>query len=338
MVVQTEYFINEVENYLQDAEIAFTEWANMMSNIATDVGVDMSALGEKVQNIVSNSDKLSDIIIDKIIPAVDKEIESVKDITSKYSTLREELSKVKTSYELIIKAINDTIKAQSNLSSSVNSTTTNYASNSGGSNNAGNTGGGGNEGSNGGSSNPNKPKQPSTPEATVTLYSNPYGAGGAKATFKKGKFDAVFHSFGNTHGFPYVITATDDKGKTGWITQKDYNTLTSLDTGGYTGHWGPYGKLAMLHEKELILNKDDTENFLASMGILERILQVIDLQSMSSQLGGILSSPMLGVTNNPNLEQNVHIEASFPNATNHNEIEEAFNNLINTASQYANRK
>ena len=338
MVVQTEYFINEVENYLQDAEIAFTEWANMMSNIATDVGVDMSALGEKVQNIVSNSDKLSDIIIDKIIPAVDKEIESVKDITSKYSTLREELSKVKTSYESIIKAINDTIKAQSNLSSSVNSTTTNYASNSGGSNNASNTGGGGNGGSSGGSSNPNKPKQPSTPEATVTLYSNPYGAGGAKATFKKGKFDAVFHSFGNTHGFPYVITATDDKGKTGWITQKDYNTLTSLDTGGYTGHWGPYGKLAMLHEKELILNKDDTENFLASMGILERILQVIDLQSMSSQLGGILSSPMLGVTNNPNLEQNVHIEASFPNATNHNEIEEAFNNLINTASQYANRK
>lgn len=336
MVVQTEYFINEVENYLQDAEIAFTEWANMMSNIATDVGVDMSSLGEKVQNIVSNSDKLSDIIIDKIIPAVDKEIQSVKDITSKYSTLREELSKVKTSYESIIKAINDTIKAQSNLSSSVSSTTTNYAPSSGGGNSK--NSGGSKGGSDGNSSNSSKSKQPSVPQATVTLYSNPYGAGGAKATFKKGKFDTVFHSFGNTHGFPYVITATDDKGKTGWITQKDYNTLTSLDTGGYTGNWGPYGKLAMLHEKELILNKDDTENFLASMGILERILQVIDLQSMSSQLGGILSSPMLGVTNNPNLEQNVHIEASFPNATNHNEIEEAFNNLINTASQYANRK
>jgi hypothetical protein len=38
------------------------------------------------------------------------------------------------------------------------------------------------------------------------------------------------------------------------------------------------------------------------------------------------------------LEQNVHIEASFPNATDHNEIEEAFNNLVNLASQYANRK
>jgi hypothetical protein len=38
------------------------------------------------------------------------------------------------------------------------------------------------------------------------------------------------------------------------------------------------------------------------------------------------------------LEQMVSIEAHFPNVTDRNEIEEAFNNLINTASQYANRK
>ena len=34
----------------------------------------------------------------------------------------------------------------------------------------------------------------------------------------------------------------------------------------------------------------------------------------------------------------VTITAEFPNATNHSEIEEAFTNLINKASQYANRK
>ena len=33
------------------------------------------------------------------------------------------------------------------------------------------------------------------------------------------------------------------------------------------------------------------------------------------------------------LEQNVHIEANFPNVTNHNEIEEALRNLVNAASQ-----
>jgi hypothetical protein len=34
----------------------------------------------------------------------------------------------------------------------------------------------------------------------------------------------------------------------------------------------------------------------------------------------------------------VHITAEFPGVNDHYEIEEAFNNLINKASQYANRK
>jgi hypothetical protein len=59
---------------------------------------------------------------------------------------------------------------------------------------------------------------------------------------------------------------------------------------------------------------------------------------MSSQLGGILSSPTFGQFGGEVLEQNVHIEASFPAVQDRNEIEEAFNNLINQASQYANRK
>jgi hypothetical protein len=43
-------------------------------------------------------------------------------------------------------------------------------------------------------------------------------------------------------------------------------------------------------------------------------------------------------TGSETLEQSVTIHAEFPNATNHNEIEEAFNNLVNRASQYANRR
>jgi hypothetical protein len=38
------------------------------------------------------------------------------------------------------------------------------------------------------------------------------------------------------------------------------------------------------------------------------------------------------------LEQNVHITAEFPNATDKHEILEAFDNVINLAAQYANRK
>jgi len=40
---------------------------------------------------------------------------------------------------------------------------------------------------------------------------------------------------------------------------------------------------------------------------------------------------------NNTLEQNVHIEASFPNVSDRNELEEAFENLVNKAAQYAHQ-
>ena len=123
------------------------------------------------------------------------------------------------------------------------------------------------------------------------------------------------------------------------FTDQDWS-IAGLATGGYTGDWeGAYGKLAFLHQKELVLNAGDTENFLASMEVLERILRVIDLHSANSQIGGLLSSPAYRGHNNESvIQQDVRIEASFPGVTDRNEIEEAFNNLVNQASQYANRK
>ena len=113
--------------------------------------------------------------------------------------------------------------------------------------------------------------------------------------------------------------------------------IGSYDTGGYTGSWGPEGRLALLHQKELVLDPQDTSNFLAATGILRDIANMIDLQAMySSMISPSASS--IGGTSGGFFEQSVHIEANFPNATDRNEIQEAFNNLLNTASQYANRK
>ena len=114
-------------------------------------------------------------------------------------------------------------------------------------------------------------------------------------------------------------------------------TLFGFDTGGYTGSWGTEGRLAMLHQKELILNAEDTENFLSALGILRSIVETIDLQATEKAFNNssIKAWPIPETTS---LEQQVTIHAEFPNAINHTEIEEAFNNIINTASQYANRK
>ena len=96
--------------------------------------------------------------------------------------------------------------------------------------------------------------------------------------------------------------------------------------------------MLMVHENELILNSDQTNKFFDNLAIMESILSVIDSYAIGQQLGGMLASPSYGGNATGALEQNVKIEASFPSVTDRNEIEEAFNNLVNKASQYANRK
>ena len=113
-------------------------------------------------------------------------------------------------------------------------------------------------------------------------------------------------------------------------------------TGMYTGSWnGPdieeNGKLAFLHQKELVLNASDTENMLSAVKLIREISRTIDLQALISSQGiGALLPGSINSANNV-LDQNVHIDASFPNVTNHIEIEEAFHNLVGKASQFAQR-
>ena len=168
-----------------------------------------------------------------------------------------------------------------------------------------------------------------TVKSTATHFSRDGGNGTRMRSFVPGSTYSVMQIQGEEVLIGRNGTAT------GWVRKTD---LVGFNTGGYTGEWGPYGKLAILDEKELVLNKGDTANFLASMELLEHILEIIDLQATSAQLGGMLNSPRYADSKIETIEQNVHIEASFPAVQDRNEIEEAFNTLINRASQYANRK
>jgi hypothetical protein len=105
------------------------------------------------------------------------------------------------------------------------------------------------------------------------------------------------------------------------------------DTGGYTGDWNSSeGRMAMLHEKEIILNKSDTANFLDALEIL-RSLNMSMLQGLG-KMGAISAFGAAGLTSTTPIEQNVHITAEFPNVSVRAEIEAAFNNLIDEAIQY----
>lgn len=120
--------------------------------------------------------------------------------------------------------------------------------------------------------------------------------------------------------------------KKGIITPNDYGV--AYDTGGYTGAWGPEGRVAVLHEKELVLNASDTENFLQGIQVLREISAVLDKNALVAATAN-LASLRTSFEKQP-LEQNVQIHAEFPNVQDHNEIEIAIRNLTNAASQYVN--
>lgn len=132
----------------------------------------------------------------------------------------------------------------------------------------------------------------------------------------------------------YNVQLTDKQAIALW--DKYISTIQKYDTGGYTGEWSQDGKLAVLHQKELVLNASDTANMLDIVNVVRDIVQQIDAQALYSR-GRRFDLPRIE-TRAETLEQNVHIEANFPNATSHQEIEQAFDNLINLASQYANKK
>ena len=112
-------------------------------------------------------------------------------------------------------------------------------------------------------------------------------------------------------------------------------------SGMYTGDWGDNsGKIAVLHRKELVLNANDTENILSAVDMIRSISKTIDLNALAA--GSIFASPNSAYKSSfgsrDSLEQNVHIQAEFPNVSDHNEIEEALNNLVERAAQFAGRK
>lgn len=126
------------------------------------------------------------------------------------------------------------------------------------------------------------------------------------------------------------------------ITQDNpYKKPSSFDSGGYTGPWGSEGKLALLHEKELILNKTDTENILDAVNIIRSMSQSITSSLVNDLVDLVGSWNRLTTNVNSSTEkipQMITIDASFPNVSVASEIEEAFNDLANQAAQFASIK
>jgi len=167
-----------------------------------------------------------------------------------------------------------------------------------------------------------------------TYYATSYGEGSSGSLYS-GVAQGVIVDRINGNPFGVHIHSADGRYPAlGWVRRSQ---LSGYDTGGYTGEWGNSGRLALLHQKELVLNQQDTRNLLNAVNIMRTITNTIGskvldrLATISANNG--FNGGVGGV-----LDQNVNIQATFPNVRDHNEIEEALNNLVNRASQFVQNK
>ena len=125
-------------------------------------------------------------------------------------------------------------------------------------------------------------------------------------------------------------------------------SAAGFDTGGYTGEFDN-AKLAFLHEKELVLNQEDTKNILSAVSAMRAlgpefiasIESALDNNALSAK--GLMASRLGNNTQvapaNDTIEQRVTIEhVEFPNVTSSDEIQDALRSLVDDAAQWANRR
>lgn len=128
------------------------------------------------------------------------------------------------------------------------------------------------------------------------------------------------------------------------LEKRDKAGASSFDTGGYTGDWSDAsGRLAILHSKELVLNKEDTENILDAVSAVRDIKDIGNsiISSIMQSIGNLFNSNFSinsvypqTISNDTSSNNIFNINADFPNATNVDEIKEAILSLPTLASQF----
>ena len=351
-----------IKNVTSLCETLDEKFENINKKAFPELGEELSTLEGAVEKVEEKSNTLAKTIDEKLIPQLEDEMKKVADTATEYLKLLPILEQVRREHESLVQEFERDLQNKAGVNIPETAVVGNGQSSGDGSGSFGS----GNSSSGNGSGNAAKNFLQSIQNGFQSLSD-----AGASIIATGILFEAIKHSnripekgeeitvFAHTPYYKNPGGDEDDRigvlpaaqGKisqvngnwakvnvglaSGWV---HVDQIAGYDTGGYTGDWaGSYGKLAMLHKKELVLNEGDTKNFLASMNLLDKILQTIDLQTANAQYVGNLLMPKVKSSNDI-LEQNVHIEANFPNATNKNEIEEAFKDIVNLASQYANRR
>lgn len=316
---------------------ALTKYKGNIGNISSEIGVSYDQLSDKVDRLTQANEELQN----KATSAIDEiwnKISELQDVTEAQAAWTKEIY---NTIAAIQKLASETATAVQKYNEAVGSINKLGATGSwsGGAGSGGSGAGAGSGGYQGGSINT------STSTSSAGTYYWIQNDTIVSRYFKK-KEDAIAW-----------INARPEYGLNRSTTLKsgsflDYSNSTSgrimkYASGGYTGDWGSDGRLAVLHQKELVLNQEDTKNMLAAVQsirelapsmIAEMRARISGTAAASQSLFGSRYSGMRSAFDRKatELAQSVQINADFPGVRDAIEIKEALESLVQTSAQRIN--
>lgn len=315
---------------------ALTKYKGNIGNISNEIGVSYDQLSDKVDRLTQANEELQN----KATSAIDEiwnKISELQDVTEAQAAWTKEIYNTIAAIQKLASETATAVQKYNEAVSSINKlgATGSWSGGSG----SGGSGSGTGSGYQGGSTNT------STTTSSAGTYYWIQNDTIVSRYFKK-KEDAIAW-----------INARPEYGLNRSTTLKsgsflDYSNSTSgrimkYATGGYTGDWGSDGRLAVLHQKELVLNQEDTKNMLAAVQnirelapsmIAEMRARISGTAAASQSLFGSRYSGMRSAFDRKatELAQSVQINADFPGVRDAIEIKEALESLVQTSAQRIN--
>ena len=329
---------------------ALTKYKGNISNISSEIGVSYDQLSDKVDRLTQANEELRN----KATSAIDEiwnKIDELQDVTQAQAAWTKE---VYNTIAAIQKLASETATAVQKYNEAVSSI-----------NKLGATGSWNGDSGSGGSGNGSYPSN--VPTITPITPSNNSSSAPEKRIRRhyigisdpnSKKYQQLMALGGVYEGGDYwnipvsKIEKADIIGGVSTTNQliggnKLVNRVQRFASGGYTGDWGSDGRLAILHQKELVLNQEDTKNMLAAVQsirelapsmIAEMRARISGTAAASQSLFGSRYSGMRSAFDRKatELAQSVQINADFPGVRDAIEIKEALESLVQTSAQRIN--
>lgn len=329
------------EKLLSDFNNATSDWQVNVNKIATRVGEDFNDVSKTVNLCTDATNELTkstEAFYQKCDEGA-KKIGGWQNELTNYqkmlASLKDETSEAYKTIEKLTNQIKDLETKNANQAAVIEYMKYGNSSNSGS--------GSGGEG--GGSIDPSSYRAGDFIGYTGEYYNDSWGQSpvgnwysGEQGAVRISSFSGEPYGDNSQTGEYSVHIETPDGGHLGWIRPDQM-----FDTGGYTGDWdngineAKNGKLAFLHQKELVLNETDTANILNAVNMIREMTNGLKSGALNSALSSINSFSGMNSQSPQDLEQNIHIDANFPNVKDASEIEQAILSLADQATQYIHK-